>query len=87
MAANHRSLEDIKQDFDKYVGQRVRLRANRGRRRFIEEEGILEKTYPRLFVIKLDGRRVANRMSYTYADVLTSTVEVTVDDKLIGVAN
>lgn len=87
MAANHRSLEDIKRDLDLYVGKRVRLRANRGRRRFVEEEGILEKTYPRVFVVKTDRRGVVNRMSYSYADVLTSTVEVSVDDKLIGVAN
>lgn len=85
MAANHRSLEDIKRDLDMYVGKRVRLRANRGRRRFVEEEGILERTYPRVFVVKTDRRGTVNRMSYTYADVLTSTVEVTVDDKLIGV--
>ncbi len=87
VAANYRSLEDIKRDLDNYVGRRVRLRANRGRKRYIEEEGILEKTYPRVFVVRLDKRGTVNRMSYSYADVLTSTVEVTVDDKLIGVAN
>ncbi|MFS8523376.1 MAG: Veg family protein [Limnochordales bacterium] len=87
VAANPKTLEEIKRDLENYVGRRVRLRANRGRRRYIEEEGILEKTYPRVFVIRVDKRGTVNRMSYSYADVLTSTVEVSVDDKQIGVAN
>ena len=88
MAANRKSLDEIKRDLELYVGRRVKLRANRGRRKFIEEEGVLEQTYPKVFVVRLDKRGgVTNRMAYSYADVLTSTVEVTVDDKQIGVAN
>ncbi|MBO8141098.1 MAG: Veg family protein [Firmicutes bacterium] len=88
MAANRKSLDEIKRDLDMYVGRRVKLRANRGRRKFIEAEGILEQTYPKVFVVRLNKRGgVTNRMSYSYADVLTSTVEVTVDDKQIGAAN
>ncbi|MFO7266233.1 MAG: Veg family protein [Limnochordales bacterium] len=87
VAATNKSLEEIKRDLDNYVGRRVRLRANRGRRRYIEAEGILEKTYPHVFVVRLDKRGTVSRMAYSYADVLTSTVEVTVDDKQIGVAN
>ena len=87
VAANPKTPEEIKRHLENYVGRRVRLRANRGRRRYIEEEGILEKTYPRVFVIRVDKRGTVNRMSYSYADVLTSTVEVSVDDKQIGVAN
>ncbi|HEY8496406.1 MAG: hypothetical protein BAA04_06225 [Firmicutes bacterium ZCTH02-B6] len=88
MAANRKSLDEIKRDLELYVGRRVKLRANRGRRKYIEAEGVLEQTYPKVFVVRLDKRGgVTNRMSYSYADILTSTVEVTVDDKQIGVAN
>jgi len=77
-------LELIKLDLESYVGKRVKLKANRGRRKVIEAEGVIENTYPKIFVVKLDKSHSVRRMSYTYADVLTKTVELTVDDNIIG---
>ncbi|KUO52868.1 MAG: Veg protein [Desulfitibacter sp. BRH_c19] len=70
-------LADIKQDLDGYVGKRIRLKANRGRRKVIERVGILEQTYPNIFVIKLDEKKcLGRRVSFSYSDVLTETVEL-----------
>ncbi len=76
-----RALADIKKDLESFVGSKIRLKANRGRNRIIEREGVLESIYPNLFVIKLEERKVERRISYTYADVLTKTVELFVYDK------
>ncbi|MDD3898144.1 MAG: Veg family protein, partial [Syntrophomonadaceae bacterium] len=59
----------------------IRLKANRGRNRIVEREGVLESIYPNIFVIKLNERKIERRVSYTYADVLTETVELFVYDK------
>lgn len=75
-----RPLVEIKRDLDSFVGSKVRLKANRGRNRIIEKEGILESTYPNLFVVKISERKVDRRVSYSYADVLTETVELFVYD-------
>ena len=70
-------LSDIKQGLEPYVGQRIRLKANRGRRKVIEKVGILEQTYPNIFVVKLDEKKNAGRkMSFSYSDILTETVEL-----------
>lgn len=87
VAVNRKSLEMIRQDIESCIGKRVRLRANRGRRKVIEAAGVIEKTYPKIFVIKLDSDSAVRRMSYTYADVLTETVELTIDDNRVGVVN
>ncbi len=87
MADNNRVLEQIKLDLESCVGKRVKLKANRGRKKVVEAEGIIENTYPKLFVVKLDKPNSVRRLSYTYADVLTRTVEVIVDDTVIGAAN
>ncbi|NLJ74767.1 MAG: Veg protein [Firmicutes bacterium] len=84
MAERVNILELIKLDLESYVGKRVKLKANRGRRKVIEAEGVIENTYPKIFVVKLDKSHSVRRMSYTYADVLTKTVELTVDDNIIG---
>ena len=79
---NNLELLRIKEDIESNVGQRVRLKSNRGRRKIIEREGILEKTYPNIFVVRIDENTDSERrVSYSYTDVLTETVEVTVFDK------
>jgi uncharacterized protein Veg len=77
--AARRVLADIKRDLDGLIGERIRLRANRGRRRIDEKEGVLEKTYQSIFVIRLDETgATARRVSFSYADVLTETVALEV---------
>ena len=72
-------LAEIKKDLDSCIGKTIHLRANRGRRKIIEREGILEQTYPNIFVIKLHGDdNSVRRVSFSYADILTETVELTV---------
>jgi uncharacterized protein Veg len=74
-------LSDIKRDLDCCVGKKIRLRANRGRKKIVEQVGVLEKTYPHIFVVKLDEKKsVARRVSFSYSDILTETVELSVCD-------
>ncbi|MCX7883839.1 MAG: Veg family protein [Caloramator sp.] len=70
-------LSAIKKDIDEHVGEKVLLKANSGRRKVIVREGILEKTYPNIFVIRVDGTDNSSRMvSYSYSDILTQTVQL-----------
>ncbi len=72
-------LKDIKSNLDQYIGQRIVLKANGGRRKTVERSGILEETYPAVFIVKLDEEQHNfERVSYSYADILTETVELTV---------
>jgi uncharacterized protein Veg len=70
------ALHEIKRSLDGLIGERVLLRANGGRRKTIERFGVLEETYPSVFVVKLDADGSFERVSYSYADVLTETVEL-----------
>jgi uncharacterized protein Veg len=75
-----RAISEIKRDLEFFVGSKIRLKANRGRNRIMEREGVLESIYPNIFVVKLNERKVERRVSYSYADVLTETVELFVYD-------
>jgi len=73
-----RTLSDIKKNLDSNLGKRLMLRANGGRKKTIERSGILAETYPAVFVVELDQDENAfERVSYSYADVLTETVQIT----------
>ncbi|MFZ2464261.1 biofilm formation stimulator Veg [Caldifermentibacillus hisashii] len=73
-----RTLSDIKKSLDGNLGKRLMLKANGGRKKTIERTGVLAETYPAVFVIELDQEENSfERVSYSYADILTQTVQLT----------
>nr|WP_202406465.1 Veg family protein [Virgibacillus massiliensis] len=77
-----KTLIEIKQGLEGHVGERLKLKANGGRRKTIERSGVLAETYPSVFIVELDQEENAfERVSYSYADVLTETVELSFSDE------
>ncbi len=67
----------IRTDLENMMGDRMRLKSNMGRSKIMEREGVLVQTHPSLFVVKVEEKRDRTaRVSYSYADVLTGTVEL-----------
>ncbi|MCL2753855.1 MAG: Veg family protein [Defluviitaleaceae bacterium] len=70
----------VRNNITQYVGQKVRLQTNKGRQKSLVSSGTIESVYPSVFTIMLDdsingsGRTV----SYSYTDVLTKSVQITV---------
>ncbi|MBU9721987.1 MULTISPECIES: Veg family protein [Bacillaceae] len=76
-----KTLIEIKRSLDENVGKRITIQANGGRRKMIRRSGLLEGTYPSVFTIKLDQDEYAvERISYSYTDILTETVKLTLDE-------
>jgi uncharacterized protein Veg len=72
-----KTLVEIKRSLDSQIGKRLKLIANGGRKKTVERLGTLEETYPSVFVVALDQDENAfERVSYSYADILTETVEL-----------
>lgn len=71
---------DLKEDIAQNVGQKILVRGSLGRSKTYEEEAIIEKTYPNIFTVRY-GSEIKNLPStYSYTDVLTRTVEVSIYD-------
>ncbi|MBE6044044.1 MAG: hypothetical protein E7216_07390 [Clostridium thermopalmarium] len=68
-------LATIKNEMDDHIGEKVTLRANNGRRKIIVSNGILEKTYSSIFVVRLEDD-TQRTVTYSYSDVLTKTVQI-----------
>jgi uncharacterized protein Veg len=68
-------LATIKKDIENHVGEKVVLKANGGRRKVYINNGVIEKTYPSIFVIRLDND-TRRTVTYSYSDVLTKTVQI-----------
>ncbi len=82
-----KTIIEIKQTLQSQVGKRLTLKANGGRRKTIQRSGILEETYPAVFIVKLDQDTNAfERVSYSYTDVLTDTVQITFNEEQAAVS-
>ncbi len=77
-----KTIVEIKEALEARVGMPLKVKAHGGRRKTIERTGILEETFPSVFVVKLDqDKNSFERVSYSYTDVLTETVELTFSDE------
>lgn len=79
-------LNAIKKDIDEHIGEKVLLRANSGRRKVVIREGVLEKTYPNIFIVRVDGNDSTSRtISYSYSDILTQTVQLVFNETSMAI--
>lgn len=73
-------IGNIHDTLNDFVGQRLKVRANMGRSKIVENEGILKQVHPSLFILEVDRKRGRTaRQSYQYVDVLTGMVELSHD--------
>ena len=72
-------LSKVKKQIDRYIGSRVTIKANKGRKRVVTKQGVLQNTYPSIFVVKVQNEHQESyrTVSYSYTDILTNNVELT----------
>ena len=70
-----KTLDSIKRNIESHVGECVTLRANTGRKRITVNNGVIEQTYPSIFIVRLDDD-TQRKVTYSYSDVLTKTVQI-----------
>jgi uncharacterized protein Veg len=68
-------LDSIKRNIEDHLGEKVVLKANSGRKRVVVNNGVIEKTYPSIFVVRLESD-TQRKVTYSYSDVLTKTVQL-----------
>lgn len=77
LAKQAKIVDSIHDTLNDFVGQRLKVRANMGRSKIVESEGVLMQVHPQLFIMEVDRKRGRTaRQSYQYVDVLTGMVEL-----------
>ena len=72
-------VSQVRKNISQHVGAKVMLETNKGRQKALIHSGIIENAYPSIFTILLDSNAGLKRtVSYSYTDVLTKSVELTV---------
>ncbi len=80
LAKQSKIVEGIHDTLNDFVGQKIKVRANMGRSKIVENIGVLTQVHPQLFIMEVERKRGRTaRHSYQYADVLTGMVELSQD--------
>lgn len=84
LAKQAQIVDSIHDTLNDFVGQKLRVRANMGRSKIVESEGVLMQVHPKLFIMEVKRKRgVAARQSYQYVDILTGMVELSQNGEAI----
>jgi len=71
----------VRNDIQRIIGSKVRLETNKGRHKSVISKGIVSNVYPSIFTVQLSGDKgSARKLSFSYTDVLTNAVEITLCD-------
>ncbi|AYE34714.1 Veg family protein [Clostridium septicum] len=70
-----KTIATIKKDIENHIGEKVTLKANGGRKKILVNNGVIESTYPSIFVVRLESD-TQRTVTYSYSDVLTKTVQL-----------
>ena len=68
----------VRHDIQKIIGSKVKLETNKGRQKSVVSRGTVTNVYPSIFTVQLcEGPDTSRNLSFSYTDVLTNTVEIT----------
>ena len=68
----------VRNDIQKIIGSKVKLETNKGRHKAVISRGIVANVYPSIFTVLLnEGPGPSRKLSFSYTDVLTNAVEIT----------
>lgn len=81
------TINNIKDTLKELIGENVVITVEAGRKRTRVHEGRLTETYPAVFVVELDDcEDLYERVSFSYADVLTKSIELEFPDVDLAVS-
>lgn len=69
-------ISNIKTELKENIGRKIIIRGAMGRKRFFEEEAVIESTYPNIFIVKNQDKET--NASYRYTDILTNELQVSI---------
>jgi len=73
-----KDISMLKRSLTDRIGTKVRLCSARGKQKPLVAEGVIDNVYPSIFTIMLyEGIKPTRKVSYSYTDVLTKSVEIT----------
>lgn len=69
------TMQQVRKDVESYIGEEIFIKSNVGRNKKVNKRGIIDSAYSNLFIVK--EPESTRKLSYSYADVLMNSLEIT----------
>ncbi|MBO5485522.1 MAG: Veg family protein [Eubacterium sp.] len=73
------TVGNVRQAVSKHIGSKVLVKSNLGRHKYDITEGVITETYPCIFLVQVKNQEedTVQTVSYSYTDVITRDVQLT----------
>ena len=71
-------LQEIKNKIMNLKGRDIEMAVNQGRKKILKYQGVIEDTYPSVFVVRVRNQPNTEKMSCSYTDVLCGDVKIAI---------
>ncbi len=71
------SLDKVKEEITKLKGQNIKMQVNKGRKKIVQYEGVVEDIYKSVFVVRVINENM-EKLSYSFSDVLCGDVKIAI---------
>lgn len=73
------TVGNVRQAVSKHIGSKVLVKSNLGRHKYDITEGVITETYPCIFLVQVKNKEedTVQTVSYSYTDVITRDVQLT----------
>ena len=80
---NRTDVSHVRSDIQRIIGSTVQLETNKGRHKSVISKGVVSNAYPSIFTVQISDGPSRN-LSFSYTDVLTNTVEITLCEEQLA---
>jgi uncharacterized protein Veg len=70
------TIEDVKQQLNNHIGNKVVIKYNLGRNKYEKYEVTIKELYNNVFIVELNSEDNTEVKSFSYSDVITKTIKI-----------
>ncbi len=70
------SIDEIKGDINSLMGFPLKISVNKGRKKIVRYDGLIECVFPQVFTLKILDNKNVNMLSFSYSDVICGDIKL-----------
>ena len=70
------TIEKVKQELHKHIGDVVTIKYNLGRNKFEKYDVVIKELYNHVFLVEVNKEHNSEIKSFSYSDIITKTIKI-----------
>lgn len=70
------NIEEVKKNIDDLKGAMLKISVNKGRKKIVKYDGLIESVFPSVFTLKILDNKNVSMLSFSYSDVICGDIKL-----------